>query len=349
MAKYYWLKLQADFFETEEIKIIESMPNGFIYSNFYLKLLCKSLKTEGRLMFKDIIPYTPDMLANITGVPVDTVRVALDLFIKLGLMQKLDDGALYMLAVQEMTGASTKWAEYKKNQRLKNKEKLALENKEQKVVENKEQNKSVGEPLDNVQKEIGHKLDNVQNNIGHSLDNVHQEKEIESEIDKESYSHSHNIYIIKNLFESFGVNFSKKHSDYVSELLKKNSVTFWVNHFTKQYEILKNNPAVKNVPAVFSKHLFAGTCELDPMISQKEKKWEKQKETEKNIENVSDSIIEIFTSLPEEKQEEIENKILETSEDKTMLLQFKKNASFVYYKMISQKIREILEQEKLIE
>ena len=118
MAKrYYWLKLQEDFFESDEIKIIESMPNGVVYSNFYLKLLCKSLKTDGRLIFKDIIPYTPDMLANITGVAVDTVRVAIDIFIKLGLMEKLDDGALYMIAVESMTGSESEWATKKRNYR----------------------------------------------------------------------------------------------------------------------------------------------------------------------------------------------------------------------------------------
>ena len=117
MAKrYYWLKLQEDFFESDEIKIIESMPNGVVYSNFYLKLLCKSLKTDGRLIFKDIIPYTPDMLANITGVAVDTVRVAIDIFIKLGLMEKLDDGALYMIAVESMTGSESEWATKKRSQ-----------------------------------------------------------------------------------------------------------------------------------------------------------------------------------------------------------------------------------------
>ena len=36
--KYYWLKLKDDFFERDEIKIIESQKNGKDYINFYLKL-----------------------------------------------------------------------------------------------------------------------------------------------------------------------------------------------------------------------------------------------------------------------------------------------------------------------
>ena len=146
MAKrYYWLKLQEDFFESDEIKIIESMPNGVVYSNFYLKLLCKSLKTDGRLIFKDIIPYTPDMLANITGVAVDTVRVAIDIFIKLGLMEKLDDGALYMIAVESMTGSESEWATKKRNYRK------SLEVKEKNLL------------LETSKTNKGHNEDNVQN------------------------------------------------------------------------------------------------------------------------------------------------------------------------------------------
>ncbi len=37
--KYYWLKLKEDFFERDEIKIIESQKNGKDYINFYFKLL----------------------------------------------------------------------------------------------------------------------------------------------------------------------------------------------------------------------------------------------------------------------------------------------------------------------
>ena len=83
--RYYWLKLQETFFERDEIRIIESMPNGKDYILFYMKLLLKAVHNNGRLMFKDTIPYTPEMLATITNTNVDIVRVAVDTFIKLNL------------------------------------------------------------------------------------------------------------------------------------------------------------------------------------------------------------------------------------------------------------------------
>jgi len=115
--QYYWLKLKDNFFERDEIKIIESQPNGKDYIIFYMKLLLKSVKTEGKLFFRDVIPYTPEMLASITNTSVDTVKVAVDMFTTLGLMARMDDGALFMAETQYMIGKETTWAIQKREQR----------------------------------------------------------------------------------------------------------------------------------------------------------------------------------------------------------------------------------------
>jgi len=115
--RYFWLKLNENFFEQEEIKVIEGMENGEKYVNFYLKLLLKSLSTNGKLLFRNIIPYTPEMLSTITNTNIDTVRVATKLFVNLGLMEKLDDGSLFMSEVENMVGSETGWAKKKRLQR----------------------------------------------------------------------------------------------------------------------------------------------------------------------------------------------------------------------------------------
>ncbi len=117
--RYYWLKLNENFFEREEIKIIEDMPNGKDYIIFYMKLLLKSVGTEGVLKFRGIIPYTPEMLSSITNTDIDTVRVATDMFTKLELMEKWDDGTLFMAETQNMIGSETGWAKKKRLQREK--------------------------------------------------------------------------------------------------------------------------------------------------------------------------------------------------------------------------------------
>ena len=134
--KYYWLKLNIDFFDREEIKLIENSPNGKDYIIFYMKLLLKSTNTDGRLMFKDVIPYTDEMLATITNTNIDVVRSAVKMFIQLGMMNKLDDGALFMIETQNMIGTETEYARKKREYREKVKQGL-LEDKTQDNIETK--------------------------------------------------------------------------------------------------------------------------------------------------------------------------------------------------------------------
>lgn len=115
--RYYWLKLKEDFFENDDIKLIESLPNGKDYIIFYLKLLCKSLKNDGILRYKNIIPYTPEMFSSITNTNIDIVNGALEKFKALNMVDILDDGALYMSEVQNMIGSETNWAKIKREQR----------------------------------------------------------------------------------------------------------------------------------------------------------------------------------------------------------------------------------------
>lgn len=115
--KYYWLKLKDNFFDRDEIKIIESLQNGKDYIIFYMKMLMKSVATGGSLRFRDTIPYSPEMLSTLTNTNIDTVKMAVEMFINLRLMEKYDDGTLFMIETQNMLGAESKWAEIKRKQR----------------------------------------------------------------------------------------------------------------------------------------------------------------------------------------------------------------------------------------
>ena len=75
--KYYYLKLKENFFDKPDMKVLESMPNGYLYSNILLKLYLNSLRDGGKLMYKGSIPYDVPMLAAITGHNPDVVEKAL--------------------------------------------------------------------------------------------------------------------------------------------------------------------------------------------------------------------------------------------------------------------------------
>ena len=117
--RYYWLKLKRDFFRRHDIQIVENMPNGKDYILFYLKLLCESVDHNGNLRFSEQIPYNEQMLATITNTNIDVVRSAIQVFEELGMMEVLDDGTYFMNEVQKMLGSETKWAEKKRDYRLK--------------------------------------------------------------------------------------------------------------------------------------------------------------------------------------------------------------------------------------
>lgn len=105
--RYYWLKLNQNFFQRQEIEIVEAMPSGKDYVLFYLKLLCLSISHEGELRFSETIPYNDSMLSTLTRTDIETVRAAVKVFRELGLMEILDDGALFMKEVQGMIGSAS--------------------------------------------------------------------------------------------------------------------------------------------------------------------------------------------------------------------------------------------------
>lgn len=117
--KYYYLKLKDNFYDSEEMIILQNMQDGYLYSDILLKLYLRSLKTNGKLMFKDVIPYTPQVLAQVVRHQVGTVEKALDIFQKLGLVEILDNGTIYMLDIQNFIGKSSTEADRIRNYRQK--------------------------------------------------------------------------------------------------------------------------------------------------------------------------------------------------------------------------------------
>lgn len=128
--KYYYMRLKQDFFETEEMIILESMQDGYLYSNILLKLYLRSLKRDGKLMFNDAIPYSAEVLATVTRHNVGTIEKAMDVFQKLGLVEVMDDGAIYMLQIQNFIGKSSTEAERKRRYR----DKIKLERSDNQAV-----------------------------------------------------------------------------------------------------------------------------------------------------------------------------------------------------------------------
>lgn len=115
--KYYYLKLKEGFFDSDDMKLLQAMKDGYVYSDILLKLYLQSLRQEGRLMYRGIVPYTPDMIATITNHQVGTVERAMKIFEQMGFIEILDNGAIYMLDIQNFIGQSSNEADRKRSYR----------------------------------------------------------------------------------------------------------------------------------------------------------------------------------------------------------------------------------------
>ena len=105
--RYYWLKLDRNFFKRHDVKIIESMENGREYVLCYLKLLCEATSHNGELRFSETIPYDNKMLSVVVGMNVDVIKSAMDIFISLGLIEIWEDGTIYLTEMEKMIGSET--------------------------------------------------------------------------------------------------------------------------------------------------------------------------------------------------------------------------------------------------
>lgn len=174
----------------------------------------------------------------------------------------------------------------------------------------------------------------IDNNKEHNINNInkeltHKEEKAPDDLKK-----------IKEWFKKNEIDFSKKHEDKIIELLKNNSIDYILNLFQEQIDILKNKKDVKNIAAVFSAHLFKGTCEVNlQAIEQKELEQEKIKNEQRKEYKGNDKAMEVFKSLPTEQQLKIEDEIIEEFKNPA-LREVKKNTEVVFYLMISQKIKE---------
>ncbi len=121
-TKFYWLQLKEDFFDDDAIQWLEEQqPKGKEYALFYLKLCLKSLKTNGiliRSVGNFLIPYDNKKLAELTKTDFDTVTIAMELLKKIGLIQLLDNGEIYISQLENLIGSKSIGAFKKEQQRM---------------------------------------------------------------------------------------------------------------------------------------------------------------------------------------------------------------------------------------
>lgn len=105
--RYYWLKLKKDFFQQHQIKVLKSLPNGRLYALIYLELLAESTSHNGELRYSQMLPYDTVTLASVIDEDKDNLEKAIETLIRLELIEILDDGTIYMRAIERLIGSET--------------------------------------------------------------------------------------------------------------------------------------------------------------------------------------------------------------------------------------------------
>ena len=87
-----WIKITTNIFDDEKIKIIEAMPDADAILVIWFKLLTQAGKVNksGALFLTDKLAYTDEMLATIFNRKVSTVRLALETFEQLKMIERGD-------------------------------------------------------------------------------------------------------------------------------------------------------------------------------------------------------------------------------------------------------------------
>lgn len=136
-SSYYYLKIKENFFDTEDMKLLESMDNGYQYSNILMKMYLLSLKNGGKLMYKDKIPYNSKMLSTILNHNIDILDKAINIFKELNLIEVMDTGAIFMIDIQNFIGKSSDEADRIRAFRSRIETEKQLENKSDVQMYNK--------------------------------------------------------------------------------------------------------------------------------------------------------------------------------------------------------------------
>lgn len=93
MADVKWIKIVTDVFDNRKIKLIRKMPEGAELVVTWFQLLCLAGETNdnGLIYVTRTIPYTEETLATAFDTPLPIVRLALETFKNLEMINIYDD------------------------------------------------------------------------------------------------------------------------------------------------------------------------------------------------------------------------------------------------------------------
>jgi predicted phage replisome organizer len=94
-----WLKLDVNILDNQKIKLIRKYPDGDKIIVLWVGLMCMGMKSDepGIVKIADGLPYTNEELSTILEIPVKTVQLGIELFLKYGMIQATEGGLIQIV------------------------------------------------------------------------------------------------------------------------------------------------------------------------------------------------------------------------------------------------------------
>lgn len=105
--RFYWIKLNTNFFIQREIKSIRKKEDGLLVTVIYLKLLLLSANYEGFLRFENTEDTFVDELAIEIDEETADVRKAIETLASKNLIELISNDEYFLNKVPEMVGSET--------------------------------------------------------------------------------------------------------------------------------------------------------------------------------------------------------------------------------------------------
>lgn len=109
--RYYWLKLQKDFFIQPKIKKLRKIAGGDTYTIIYLKMQLLSLSNGGKLFFDGIEESFSEEIALTIDEDPDNVKVTVQYLLSQGLIEPCSETEFLMTETQSLICSESESAE----------------------------------------------------------------------------------------------------------------------------------------------------------------------------------------------------------------------------------------------
>ena len=103
--RYFWLKLNQDFFDSKRIKKLRRMAGGDTYTIIYLKMQLLALNNDGIITWTGLEENIADELALDLDEAADDIKVTLTYMLHCGLCETSDNVNFFLPYVVQNTGS----------------------------------------------------------------------------------------------------------------------------------------------------------------------------------------------------------------------------------------------------